>query len=98
LSGIAVYKLTDEELAALRDAPVVDEVTWYGPRDCQHGEEGGSMKTKENVRLCLWIWNKTHDRWQTGCGYIFKRMADYDNTGTFLPFPFCPYCGAAIRK
>ena len=46
MSGIA-NNLTDEEAAALRDTPVVGEVTWYGPRDCQHGHLARSCELCE---------------------------------------------------
>ena len=51
-----------------------------------------------SLRFCSWKWDATEQRWMTGCGYGFTPSGDRDHTGTFLPFPFCPYCGARIRK
>jgi hypothetical protein len=57
------------------------------------------MKTaRTKHRTCTWTWRSLEERWMTDCGYAFSRQAYPDYAGTFMPFPFCPYCGKSIRK
>ena len=55
---------------------------------------------RRDVRFCAWTWDASERRWLSGCGYAFEeRRHDHaDTTGEWHPFPFCPYCGALIRK
>ena len=59
---------------------------------------GMRIEANDKVRVCPWAWDTTEQRWITGCGYGFTPASDRDHTGAVLPFPFCPYCGAQIRK
>ena len=64
-----------------------------------HAEERSDDSVQADVRFCPWAWDEAEQRWLTGCGYAFlERRPDHPRDGAFLPFPFCPYCGAQIRK
>jgi hypothetical protein len=63
-----------------------------------HAEARSADSVQADVRFCSWTWDTTEQRWLTRCGYGFAPASDHDHTGKVLPFPFCPYCGAQIRK
>lgn len=111
-SGIAAVLAENEELrAALEQARTLlcGKYERDGDPDPVCADCGGDLDSDGNckrdcacshaeARICAWAWDKAEQRWMTSCGYGFTPASDRDHTGAVLPFPFCPYCGAQIRK
>ena len=97
------HGLTPEQIAFMEECiqqvkegkyRTADEIIAELEGQTPHPDNDPELVRKIKEAQCEWIYDDTHDKWDTACGEMFVMIEGTPHDNGMV---YCPYCGKAIN-